>query len=43
MRCYFTRDDAGNVVGVHLGGRLATRVTDDATADVAVTDPLVNA
>lgn len=26
MRGYFTRDEAGNVSGVHLGGRLATRV-----------------
>jgi CubicO group peptidase (beta-lactamase class C family) len=26
MRGYFTRDGEGNVVGVHLGGRLATRV-----------------
>jgi CubicO group peptidase (beta-lactamase class C family) len=27
MRGYFSRDAAGNVDGVHLGGRLATRVT----------------
>jgi hypothetical protein len=32
MRGYFTRDADGTVVGVHLGGRLATRV-------VAVPDP----
>jgi CubicO group peptidase (beta-lactamase class C family) len=25
MRGYFTRDDAGRIAGVHLGGRLATR------------------
>ena len=25
MRGYFTRSDAGDVTGVHLGGRLATR------------------
>lgn len=30
MRGYFARDDAGRVVAVHVGGRLATRV---ATAD----------
>jgi CubicO group peptidase (beta-lactamase class C family) len=26
MRGYFTRDEAGRVVGVHMGGRLASRV-----------------
>jgi CubicO group peptidase (beta-lactamase class C family) len=32
MKGYFTRDDDGKVAGIHLGGRLATRVTRSADA-----------
>jgi CubicO group peptidase (beta-lactamase class C family) len=40
MRGYFTRGADGTVVGVHVGGRLATRV---AAASVSAADPLVSA
>jgi hypothetical protein len=31
MRGYFVRDEAGAVSGIHLGGRLATRKTEETT------------